>query len=121
MACSTGESNYYARVMACQEHLSLPQVLEQCGTHICTGIPLLFANQCTVSWAAGESCQSVHAKHIDIKIQFIRRLVKLGIIKVEYVANEENYAYVLTKALSSAMTRALMASFGLIQKPKEGH
>ena len=44
--------------------------------------------------------RSARSKHIDIRLHFIRDLFRTGKIYVEYVKSAEQYADILTKALS---------------------
>lgn len=56
-------------------------------------------NQSAIKWASGERCPSSRAKHIDVRIHYIRNMIKGGEIEMTYIPSEENDADMLTKPL----------------------
>ena len=48
---------------------------------------------------ADNSSSASRSKHIDVKLHFIRRLIRTGAVRILYVGTEEQHADVLTKAL----------------------
>ena len=60
-------------------------------------MPLSSDNQAAIGWATGERCPSGRAKHIDVRVHFIRELVNAAKLIVTYVASEKNDADILTK------------------------
>ena len=44
-------------------------------------------NQAAIGWATGGRCPSGRAKHIDVRVNFIRELVKAAKLTVPYVAS----------------------------------
>lgn len=74
---STAEAEYYALTFAGQEITWTVRVLRECGLEVDVPGPIRPDNQCAIEWAAGERRPSGRAKHIDIKVNLVRNLVKL--------------------------------------------
>ena len=75
-------------------------------------VPMLSDNQAAIDWAVGEKCPSGRAKHIDVRIHFIRELVEKSEISVDYVPSEDNDADMLTKPLSPAKLEIILGRIG---------
>lgn len=116
---STGEAEYYAMAMAAQEIMWLVRVLRESGFEVDGSVSLRSDNQCAIEWATGERCQSGRAKHIDVKVHFIRSLVKDNVINLNYVQSEMNDTDILTKPISPASALAIMKRTGLGQALEE--
>lgn len=56
------------------------------------------------------------SKHIDIKYQFIRDMVEKGVLKLRYVATDEQVANVLTKSLSKVKFEYFRDKLRVVQK-----
>ena len=90
-------------VLASKEIVWLTRVLNEAGLKPNSEVPLCSDNQAAVGGATGERCPSGRAKHIDVRVHFIRELVKAAKLIVTYVASEENDADTLTKLLGPAL------------------
>ena len=55
------------------------------------------------------------SKHIEIKYHYIRDMVQRGVVKVQYVATEEQIADVLTKPLARLKYEYFRERLGVLQ------
>lgn len=94
-------------------------MLRECGQRTDKTVSNLSDNQCALNCAGGEKCLSGRAKHIDVKIHFIRDLIKSEIINVDYVPSEMNDADILTKPLGRMRMNTIMNRIGLGQDLEE--
>ena len=100
---STCEAEYYTLTSAAQNIIWMKRVLKEAGLKLkCRNVPVRYDNHAAISWAVSEKCPSTRAKHIDVRMQFIRELVKKSLVDVVYVPSEENDADMLTKPLGPA-------------------
>eukprot|EP00171_Calliarthron_tuberculosum_P022036 IDg22036t1 len=88
-----------SRYLIKPEVVWLRRVMSEAGLSVDRSIPVRSDNQSAITWATGERCPSGRAKHIDVRIQFIRNLVKASAIDVVYVLSELNDSDFLTKPL----------------------
>ena len=49
------------------------------------------------SWSA-----SANTRHIDVRYHFVRNLITAGIIKLDFVASDDNYADAFTKNIDQS-------------------
>lgn len=75
--------------------------------------PMLSDNLAAVDWAVGEKCPSGRAKHIDVRVHFIRELVNKSAISVTHVPSEDNDADMLTKPLGPVKLKSIIGRIGL--------
>lgn len=119
VALSTCEAEYYAMTMAAQELVWIGRVMCEAGVRDEATAPLRSDNQSAITWATGERCPSGRAKHIDVRIHFIRELVQAGTIDVGYVPTEENDADFLTKPLGRVLLGGVLGRIGLGNSTEE--
>ena len=55
------------------------------------------------------------SKYIEIKYHYIRDMVQRGVVKLQYVATNEQIADVLTKPLASVKFEYFRERFGILQ------
>ena len=55
------------------------------------------------------------SKHIEIKFHYIKDMVQRGVVKLQYVATEEQIADVLTKPLAGVKFEYFIERLGVIQ------
>ena len=55
------------------------------------------------------------SKHIEIKYHYIRDMVQRGVVKLQYVAMDEQIADVLTKPLARVKFEYFMEKLGVLQ------
>lgn len=96
VALSTAEAEYVAAAASAQELVNLKGVLSEFSEVKCATLKM--DNLSAVSMAQTYE-NSKRAKHIDIKEHFIKDLTNKGIIKIEYVNTNDNFADILTKPL----------------------
>ena len=113
VAISTCESEYYAMTLAAQEVVWIGRVLMEAGLRDESKILLRSDNQAAIEWATGERCPSGRAKHIDVRVHFVRQLVKDAKIDVAYVSSEKNDADVFTKPLGPVSLKEILKRLGL--------
>jgi hypothetical protein len=97
IALSTCEAEYHALTMAAKDVVWIRRVLEEAGLGISGVTPVRSDNQSAIAWATAERTPLNRAKHIDVRVHFIRELVRCGVVSVEYVPTAINDADVLKK------------------------
>jgi len=114
VSLSTCEAENYAVTYACKEVIWQKRVLKKAGLgRMKEAVPVLSDNIAAVNWAVGEKCPSGRAKHIDVRVHFIRELVKKSVICVNYVPSEDNDADMLTKPLGPVKLKEIIGRIGL--------
>lgn len=76
VATSSAEAEYYSLVMAAKETVGVRRILEEAGLGSTNVTSIHSDNQAAIRWACGEKCESSRAKHIEVRIHFIRDYVK---------------------------------------------
>lgn len=83
--------------------IGIEGVLKEAVLKLCCHKVLVRSNnQAEIRWAVSEKFPSTRFKHIDVRVHFIRQLVKTNLVDVVYVSSEENDAEISTKPLESA-------------------
>ena len=59
------------------------------------------------------------SKHIEIKYQYIRDMVEKGVVKLQYIATNEQIADVLTKPLSRVQLEYFRDKLGVVPRKRE--
>lgn len=114
VALSTCESEYYALGSAVQEVIWIKRVFKEAGLKVnCENVPVRSDNQAAISWAVSEKNLYRRAKHIDVRIHFIRNLVKEMLVVIVYVPSEDNDSDILTKPLGPAIFQKIRIRLGL--------
>lgn len=87
VALSTGESEYYAMTLAAKETVWVRRVMLESGlgNGMDVAVPARSDNPSAITWATGERFPSGCAKHIDVRVHFIRELVNKSVLNVVYV------------------------------------
>lgn len=73
----------------------------------CRNVPIHSHNQAAIDWAVSEKPPN-RAKHIDVRVHFIRELVKKLLLDVVHVPREETGANMLSKPFGRAVLRSFM-------------
>ena len=113
VAVSTCESEYYAMSLAAKETVWVIRVLTEAGFGPDDPVRIKSDNQSAIKWATGERCPSGRAKHIDVRVHFVRNLVKENKIEIEYVPTELNDADMLTKPLGPKILGGIIDRIGI--------
>ena len=59
------------------------------------------------------------SKHIELKYQYIRNMVEKGVVKLQYVATDEQVADVSTKSLSKVKFEYFRDKLGVVPHKRE--
>lgn len=113
VALSTCEAEYFAMSIAAQEVVWIRKVIQEAGLPMNVPTALRSDNRSAICWATGEKLPSKRAKHIDVRVHFIRDLVARKELQIEYVSTEENDADMLTKPLSRQKLNKALARIWL--------
>ena len=115
VALSTCEAEYYALSRATQETLWVSRVLMESGLkdENDNGVPLRSDNQAAIAWAVSDKCPSGRAKHIDVRVHYIRDLVRQKLIDVKYVETDGNDADIFTKPVGPGILYESTGRLGL--------
>jgi hypothetical protein len=113
VALSTCEAEYHALTMAAKEVVWIRRVLEEAGVGISGATPVRSDNQSAIAWATAERIPLNRAKHIDVRVHFIRELVRCGVVSVEYVPTAINDADALTKPVGPTVLKEALPRIGL--------
>lgn len=76
-------------------------------------VPIRSGNASAIDWATGEHPPSARAKHIDVRLFYIRSKVQDDTVDVPYIATEENDADILTKPVTKDTLRSALKRLGL--------
>ncbi|KAE9006178.1 hypothetical protein PF005_g12886 [Phytophthora fragariae] len=114
VALSTAETEYMALALTTQELEWLRQLLDEIGMQVARPMLIKVDNQAAISIA--HNCgYSPRAKHIDLRLHFIRDHVEAGHIAVEYIASVAQLADYLTKPLATPQFAKLVMASGVKQ------
>ena len=106
VALTSTEAEFIAIALCCKEVLWIMNLFDE--LRIKYDVPIIYSdNQPAIRIASAKSAKG-RTRHINIKYQFVRQLVKEEKIKIKYVSTENNIADILTKALSEARFSHLM-------------
>ena len=113
VSLSTCEAEYYALATAAQETLWVSRALQEAGIwDKDQAVPVLSDNQAAIKWATSDKSPSTRAKHIDVRVHFVRELVAQNLVKVGYVESEENDADMFTKPLGPTLLKNNLVRLG---------
>lgn len=98
-ALSTTEAEFVAACESAKEIVWLKQLLSELGENY-NCVTLCVDNQSAIK-LINNPVYHKRTKHIDVKYNFVREKVELGMIKVQYVSSNNQLADILTKALST--------------------
>ena len=99
VALSTAEAEYTTACLAAQEIQWIRQMLTEIGAPISKEPTTVHAD----SQSAIHMCNNPtagRAKHIDIKMHFVKEAQERGVVNFKYIPTSEEAADVLTKALN---------------------
>jgi len=100
VALSSCEAEYIALTHAIQEALHLTQLVLSSKLPLDSyTVPLMEDNQSAIATANNVSITS-KTKHFDIKLHFVREVLRKGSIRLQFCPTDKNVADILTKAIS---------------------
>lgn len=97
VALSTAEAEYYAASLAATELMYIESLATEFNGSSCIA-SLFMDNKSALSMIENHE-NTKRCKHIDIKVHYIRDLIKKKLISPKYIATEDNVADILTKPL----------------------
>ena len=109
ISLSTTEAEYIALATAVSYTCGIKNLIEEFGLYIKNSIPIYEDNQPTIQIAQG----STKVKHLDIKLHFLKDLVKSRIIHLKYIPSEDQVADALTKAVPKISFSKIRVLLGL--------
>ncbi|XP_073018180.1 uncharacterized protein [Primulina eburnea] len=95
VSLSTAESEYVAAASCCSQLMWINQMINDYGFH--SEIMIVYCDNASAIDISKNPVQHSRTKHIDIRHHFIRDLVEKGIIRLEFVRNENQLADIFTK------------------------
>ncbi|KAE9351299.1 hypothetical protein PF008_g5993 [Phytophthora fragariae] len=113
VALSTAEAEFVAASIGGQDVLGLNELFKEIGLSVKLPIEMKMDNQAVMKQLTNEVSSS-KAKHIDIRIKFLRDYVEKGVVVPTYVGSKDMLADLLTKALPSERVLALREKIGLV-------
>ena len=112
VALSSAEAEYIALALAVQEVVWLRHLLHELHEHQDNATTILVDNKSAISIATNAG-YTARAKHIDLRVHFVRDLVEEGAIQLQYVPTTEQQADFLTKAIPAPQLVKLRSLCGL--------
>jgi hypothetical protein len=98
IALSTAEAEYISAAKCCTQLLWMKHQLEDYQIRI-SSIPLLCDNTAAICLSKNPILHS-RAKHVEIKHHFIRDYVQKGVIEIQFIDTEHQWADIFTKPLA---------------------
>lgn len=110
VAVSSTEAEYVALAEAAKESIWLSNLLDDLG----------IAKTITVIYEDNQSCikltekwEHKRLKHVDVKFNFVKDLVKDNVIEIKYITTKEQIADILTKTITGQQFIKLRLALGL--------
>lgn len=97
---SSTEVDYVALSNAASEAVWIREILKDIGVKIISPTTIYEDNQSTIKIAEDDG-EPKRLKHIDVKHHYIRELIALETIKLDYVTSKEQMADIFTKGLTA--------------------
>lgn len=113
VALSSAEAEYMAVAVTVQEVLWARQLLTEMTVKIHSATTVLVDNKAAISMATN-SGYTPRAKHIDLRVHFVRDHVQKQTIKFEHVPSKLQLADYMTKPLPTPQFIALVRSSGVV-------
>lgn len=118
VALSSTEAEFVALCTAACEGIWIRRLLEDLGVVIEGPVKYFEDNQSCIK-VTEEPRDSRRLKHVDVKFNFVRELVKKKCIDIRYIPSEKQLADIMTKGLASTAFNRLRGGIGL-QKLSRG-
>ena len=114
VALSSTEAEYVALSMASQESIWLRRLLSGIGFKQTNATTIKEDNQGAICLSKNPT-EHPRTKHVDIRHHFIRQMIEIKEVKVEYCPTNEMLADALTKGLSRDKFERLRAAMHVVQ------
>lgn len=117
MALSSTEAEYAAIAEAAKDVLFLRNLAEELSVTELTSVSTTFFNDNqSAQYAIKNENVSAKIKHVDIKIHFVRDLLRKGLVNIEFLESKQMIADVLTKLLPFNKHKFCIEGLGLSEK-----
>ena len=93
---STTEAEYVAASEVVKEIKFLYQMLRSMEIKVPLPIKVQVDNVGAI-WLANNSCVSERTKHVDLRLHFVRDMIKDQVIEINFVKSAENDSDIMTK------------------------
>ncbi|MFZ7115272.1 MAG: reverse transcriptase domain-containing protein [Bacteroidota bacterium] len=103
----SAETEFVGIYEAALEIVHLRYLLNELGFQQKEPTVLYNDNQTAIGWVNNKESRTIAMKHINIKFQYTKELVKMNVLKVQYCETGELTADVLTKPCSKAIHKKL--------------
>ena len=113
VALSTAEAEYIAACSTCSEAVWLQKLLSGLFDLELDATCIYFDNQSCIKLSKNPVFHD-KSKHIAIKYQYICDMMEKGVVKLQYVATDEQVADVLTKPLSKVKFEYFRDKLGVV-------
>lgn len=113
VALSSTEAEYIALTATIQEGIWLQQLCAEIGIDSDHVITIFCDNQSAIALAESDGYRQ-RTKHIDIRLHFIRNLIKDGKIRLSYIETNKNVADALTKPVTNQKLKLCSEEMGLM-------
>ncbi|CEG48170.1 FOG: Transposon-encoded proteins with TYA, reverse transcriptase, integrase domains in various combinations [Plasmopara halstedii] len=112
VSLSTMEADFVAASETARELLGIQEMLKEVGLAPTQPMTMHVDNQATIRQIEGET-SSLEARHIDVRLKFVKDFARRGVVEMRYVRSELMLADLLTKALDQHKLAELRALVGL--------
>ena len=100
VALSSCEAEYISLTTTIQEALHLIQLIIECLLPLESYVVhIMEDNQAAITIATNQTTNS-RSKHMDIRLHFVREVIRKGAVKLHFCPTDKNIADILTKAIS---------------------
>lgn len=106
VSLSTMEAEFVAASEQTRELLGIREMLGEIGMPPGLPMTLYIDNQAAIKQLDGEA-SSIKAKHIDVRLKFVRDYSRREIVSAQYVRSEAQIADLMTKALDAVKLASL--------------
>jgi hypothetical protein len=107
VSTASTEGEYKALTLACHRVIAAKTTLEHMGVEVSLPIPIYCDNTGAIIMSDHPTAKS---RHIFIHFHYVRELVELGIVRIEYISTHDQIADILTKPLPVHAHEKLCAS-----------
>ena len=112
MALSSAEAEYMALAIATQEVMWIRYLLKETGVMYKTVTTVHMDNKSAITIATNQG-YTPRAKHIDIRVHFVRYHIEQGEIQLKHVPSAMQLADYLTKSLAAPQLMRLRDESGI--------
>ncbi len=109
---STAEAEFVAASVGAKELLGVRELAGELGLPVTTPMTMYMDNQAAIKQVENEASSS-QAKHVDVRLKFVRDYSAKNIVKPVYIETKKMLADILTKALPAPRLFELRTEIGV--------